>query len=61
MVSILSEESEHRVMEALYREWSTVVDISIPPPSFKRVSVYFSRFPRSETPKQVFFNPIKYI
>ena len=37
VVSILSEESEHR-------EWSTVVDISIPPPSFKHVSLSLSTF-----------------
>ena len=37
-VSILSEESEHRVMEALYREWSTVVSISITPSSFEFIS-----------------------
>ena len=37
---------------------STVVDISIPPPSFKPVSLYLSRSPLSKTPKQVFFNPI---
>ena len=41
--------SVHRVME------STVVDISIPPPSFKPVALYFSRSPLSKTPKQVFF------
>jgi hypothetical protein len=33
-----SEESEHR-------EWSTVVDIFIPPPSVKPVSLVLSRFP----------------
>ena len=49
-----SERSEHR-------EWSTVVDISTPPPSFKSISLYFSRFPLSKTPKEVFFNPINYI
>ena len=38
-VSIKSEESEHRVME------STVVDISIPPPSFKLVPLSSPRFP----------------
>ena len=49
-VSILSEWSEHC-------EWSTVVDILIPPPCFKPVSLYLSRSPLSKTPKQVFFNP----
>ena len=44
--------------EGAAREWSTVVDISIPPPSFKPVSLYLSRSPLSKTPKQVFFNPI---
>ena len=48
-VSILSEWSEHRVYG------STVVDISIPPPSFKHVALSLSRFPLSKTPKQVFF------
>ena len=37
---------------------STVVDISILPPSSKLVSLSFSRSPLSKTPKQVFFNPI---
>ena len=37
---------------------STVVDISIPPPYFKPVSLYLSRSLLSKTPKQVFFNPI---
>ena len=43
------------------RNGSTVVSIFIPPPSFKPVSLYFSRSPLSKTPKtpkQVFFNPI---
>ena len=47
--------------EGAAREWSTVVDISIPPPSFKPVSLSLSRSPLSKTPKQVFFNPYKYI
>ena len=48
--------------EGAAREWSTVVDISIPPPSFKSVSLSLSRSSLSKTPKQVlFFNPIKYI
>ena len=41
-----------------HREWSTVVKIFIPSPSFKPVSVSLSRFSQSKTPKQVFFNPI---
>ena len=40
---------------------STVVDISMTPPSFKPVSLFLSRSPLSKTPKQVFFNPTKYI
>ena len=44
--------------ERAAREWSTVVDISIIPPSFKPVPLSFSRSPLSKTPKQVFFNPI---
>ena len=44
--------------EGAAREWSTVVDISVPPPSFKPVSLYLSRSPLSKIPKQVFFNPI---
>ena len=53
---IQTKRAEHRVME------STVVDISIPPPSFKPVSLSLSRISfYSKTPKQVFFNPIKYI
>ena len=34
---------------------STVVDISIPPPSFKPVSLSLPRSSLSKTPKQVFF------
>ena len=41
--------SVHRVME------STIVDISIPPPSFKPVSLSLSQSSLSKTPKQVFF------
>ena len=41
--------------ERAAREWSTVVDISITPPSFKPVSLSLSRSPLSKTPKQVFF------
>ena len=47
--------------EGAAREWSTVVDISITPPSFELVSLSSPRSPLSKTPKQVFFNPIKYI
>ena len=45
----LSEESEHRVYG------STVVDISIPPPSFRLVSLSLSCSPLSKTPKHVIF------
>ena len=38
---------------------STVVDISIPPPSFKPVPLSSPCSPFSKTPKQVFFNPYK--
>ena len=31
--------------EGAAREWSTVVKICIPPPSFKLVSLFLSRFP----------------
>ena len=44
--------------EGAAREWSTVVDISIPPPSYRHVSLSLSQSPLSKTPKQVFFNPI---
>ena len=47
--------------ERVVREWSTVDDIFIPPPSFKHISLSFSRSPLCKTPKQVFFNPYKYI
>ena len=44
---------------------STVVDISIPPQSFKPFALLFLHSPLSKTPKQYpnksFFNPIKYI
>ena len=40
---------------------STVVDMFIPSPFFKPVALPLSRSPVSKTPKQVFFNPIKYI
>ena len=41
--------------EGAAREWSTVVDISITHPSFKRVPWSSPRSPLSKTPKQVFF------
>ena len=41
--------------ERAAREWSTVVDISIPPPSFKLVSLSSPRSPLSKTPKHVIF------
>ena len=45
--------------EGAAREWSTVVDISIPPTSFKPISLSLSRSPLySKTLKQVSFNPI---
>ena len=44
--------------EGAAREWSTVVKICIPPPSFNPVSLFLSRSPLFKTPKQVFFNPI---
>ena len=47
--------------ERASRNGSTVVDISIYPPSFKFVPLLSPRSPLSKTPKQVFFNPIKYI
>ena len=44
--------------EGAAREWSTVVKICIPPPSFKPVSFSLSRSPLFKTHKQVFFHPI---
>ena len=41
--------------EGAAREWSTVVDISIKPPSFKPVSLSSPRSPLSKTPKHVNF------
>ena len=38
-------EGKFKSKRSEHREWSTVVDISIPPPSFKPVSLYFSRSP----------------
>jgi len=48
--------SKRRSVHRVYG--SNVVDISIPPPSFKPVALFLSRSPVSKTPKQVFFNPI---
>ena len=48
LVSIQSERACIAYME------STVVDFSIPPPSFKPISLYLSRSSLSKTPKQVF-------
>ena len=42
-------------MERASRNGSTVVDIFIPPPSFKPVSLFLSRSHLSKTPKQVIF------
>jgi hypothetical protein len=44
--------------EGAAREWSTVVKICIPPPSFKPVTLSLPRSPLFKTPKQVIFNPI---
>ena len=41
--------------EGAAREWSTVIDISIPLPPFKPVELSLSRSLLSKTPKQVFF------
>ena len=41
--------------EGAAREWSTVVDISITHPSFKRVPWSSPRSPLSKTPKHVIF------
>ena len=41
--------------ERASRNGSTVVDICIPPPSFKPVLLSLSRSPLFKTPKQVFF------
>ena len=54
----LSAVGEYYKRRSEHREWSTVVDISLTPPSFKPVSLYFLRSPLSKTPQQVFFNPI---
>ena len=50
-----AKESEHRVYG------SAVVSISLTLLSFKLVSLSYSRSSLSKTPKQVFFNPYKYI
>ena len=50
------------VVISRYSEWSTVVDISIPPPSFKPVSLSLSRISSIlKHPNMSFFNPYKYI
>ena len=41
--------------EGAAREWSTVVDISIPPLTFKLVPLSSPRSPLSKTPKHVIF------
>ena len=41
--------------ERAAREWSTVVDISTKPPSFKLVPLSSPRSPPSKTPKHVIF------
>ena len=41
--------------EGAAREWSTVVDISITPLSFKLVPLSLPRSPLSKTPKHVIF------
>ena len=53
-----NDENSKYSSEGAAREWSTVVDISITPPSFKHVLLSLSHSPLSKTPKQVFFNPI---
>ena len=50
---VLGKYSKRR--ERASRNGSTVVDIFIPPPSFKPVSLSLSRSRYSKTPKQVFF------
>ena len=47
--------SEGAASEGAAREWSTVVDISIKPPSFKLVPLSSPRSPLSKTPKHVIF------
>ena len=56
--SIVGHSGKYSKRRSEHREWSTVVKISIPPPSFKPVSMSLSRSLVSKTPKQVFFNPI---
>ena len=54
----LKEEAEAKgkyLSEGAAREWSTVVDIFPPPPSFKPVSLSLPRSPLSKTPKHVNF------
>ena len=55
------DEGKYSKRRSEHREWSTVVDISILPPSFKPVLLSFLHSPVSKTLKQVFFNPIKHI
>ena len=49
------DEGKYSKRRSEHREWSTVVDSSVPLPSFKPVSLSLSRSPLSKTPKQVFF------
>jgi len=53
-----TKEGKYSKRRSEHREWSTVVDISMTPPSSKPISLFLSRSPLSKTPKQVFFNPI---
>ena len=53
-VSVSSIQGEY-LSEGAAREWSTVVKIFIPPPSFKPVTLSLPRSPLFKTPKQVFF------
>ena len=46
----IDEGKNQKAKESVHLEWSTVVDISIPPPSFKPVSLSLSRSPNSKTP-----------
>ena len=48
-----------KAKERASRNGSTVVDISIPSPCFKPVSLSLSHSSLFRTPKQVFFNPIR--
>jgi len=55
---IIREHPGEYLSEGAAREWSTVVKIFIPPPSFKPVTLSLPRSPLFKTPKQVIFNPI---